>query len=678
MTPEQQKIKELEAKLQQMQSSLDQAKAQITDLQAQKGILYATYDDYVRLILECLAILKEKFPTDAEFQKEVWHRIEQSCSQSARNMSCEKFLKRVFCKRSERTQYPSAKQVVEAATDRFNQIKPKVRGLEKRCAQMGNALTVAGKAVQKAAAKSDDESLKDAAFLAEYARPQTEEKTNGQSLGRQALPFDRNEEETPDATVQCSCGNKTDFIAGTVMQSAVRELENHAQELVKTVCSRYQQVQCRKCGRVHLVYHDDSMPVTPKSTMGLSSTVAAAVLYADGIPLNKVEKMLFGKDSKLGNETLGRNVHKLSQDYLKPMVTAFVEAMNGQYALVADETVIKVLQSQGHGPCEPAEDTREQDYLAAVCSPYYETKRAVVFNHLGGRGAKVIGENLSKYSPKAWVTDAYSAYDSYCDEGGLIHQCCWIHLKRELLDAVNIDSLVKSLNCKTDDEAIKRATKEMKLNADVYKLCCVIQGVSKLFGYEKMVKRDWNKPIEDYFDAVRDNRNKHAKVLVERIDKILAALAEKYTEKKGSKYVGTSRNNQMCKALTYYMNHRENFKKFVEDPQIPLDSNAVEASIRPVAVLRKASEFKQSVEYTESLCTLLSVTETAKANGLNTPIEWLTDYAKAYFLHRASNTLTKAVNENGRSLDSKLMEFDEGSEAGFDIEPWLPWNYVKR
>ena len=29
-------------------------------------------------------------------------------------------------------------------------------------------------------------------------------------------------------------------------------------------------------------------------------------------------------------------------------------------------------------------------------------------------------------------------------------------------------------------------------------------------------------------------------------------------------------------------------------------------------------------------------------------------------------------------MDSKLMAFNEGSEEGFDMEPWLPWNYKAR
>ena len=193
-----------------------------------------------------------------------------------------------------------------------------------------------------------------------------------------------------------------------------------------------------------------------------------------------------------------------------------------------------------------------------------------------------------------------------------------------------------------------------------------------------MIKRKDYRNDDEYFEAVLQNRRRHAQALMQNIDSVMQTLSEMYAKIQGGKYVKGSRNDQLSKAVTYYMNHRENFRLFLDDGKIPLDTNAVESSIRAVAVLRKACDHKQSVEYTESLCTLMSLTETAKANGLDNVIEWLTEYSKAYYLHRADNTLTHEVNVNGRSLDSKLMAFNAGSEEGFDMEPWLPWNYKAR
>ena len=55
-----------------------------------------------------------------------------------------------------------------------------------------------------------------------------------------------------------------------------------------------------------------------------------------------------------------------------------------------------------------------------------------------------------------------------------------MHLKRELLDGVNIDSLVKSLKCQTPEQAIERVTKEINNDESIYHICCVIKGISKI------------------------------------------------------------------------------------------------------------------------------------------------------------------------------------------------------
>ena len=70
--------------------------------------------------------------------------------------------------------------------------------------------------------------------------------------------------------------------------------------------------------------------------------------------------------------------------------------------------------------------------------------------------------------------------------------------------------------------------------------------------------------------------------------------------------------------------------------------------------------------------------ETAKMHGFNTAMtmEWLQDFGRAYYLHRANATLTHEVNNRGRRLDNKLMGFTPESVEGFDVDSWLPWNYL--
>ena len=77
---------------------------------------------------------------------------------------------------------------------------------------------------------------------------------------------------------------------------------------------------------------------------------------------------------------------------------------------------------------------------------------------------------------------------------------------------------------------------------------------------------------------------------------------------------------------------------------------------------------------------VLKTGETARLNGFNAAktIKWLRDFGRAYYLHRANATLTEQVNNFGRALDEELTAFTSESAEGFDVEPWLPWNYGRR
>ena len=71
--------------------------------------------------------------------------------------------------------------------------------------------------------------------------------------------------------------------------------------------------------------------------------------------------------------------------------------------------------------------------------------------------------------------------------------------------------------------------------------------------------------------------------------------------------------------------------------------------------------------------------ETAKMHGFNTAMtmEWLQDFGLVQHQFRTVNaTLTHEVNNRGLVLDNKLMGFTPESVEGFDVDSWLPWNYL--
>lgn len=106
MTPEQKRIQELEAKLHQMElkhaREMQEAQSKIGDLQSQVLFLQNCSGSIVNVIVEGLLILQNKYPSDAQFQKELWEKITSNTDKAATNLSKEKFFKRLFKKGNER------------------------------------------------------------------------------------------------------------------------------------------------------------------------------------------------------------------------------------------------------------------------------------------------------------------------------------------------------------------------------------------------------------------------------------------------------------------------------------------------------------------------------------------------------------------------------------------------
>lgn len=100
-------------------------------------------------------------------------------------------------------------------------------------------------------------------------------------------------------------------------------------------------------------------------------------------------------------------------------------------------------------------------------------------------------------------------------------------------------------------------------------------------------------------------------------------------------------------AIQYALNQEENLRRFLDDGNIPIDNGITERAVKPVALYRRNSLFSFSVRGAEAMTTILSLIETAKANG-----------ADPYFY-------LKYLMEQ---LPPHL--YDKGSEYMPDLMPW--------
>ena len=220
------------------------------------------------------------------------------------------------------------------------------------------------------------------------------------------------------------------------------------------------------------------------------------------------------------------------------------------------------------------------------------------------RSGTVAAELLQDYS-QALMVDGYQGYQPVCTQNQIQRQGCWAHARRKFMDAQKIQAKGK-----------------------VGKADQAIAFIGKLYAIEKNIKE---LPTDKRYEI----RQKESKPIVDKIkiwmDKSIANVPPKMA---------------LGKALYYLHEQWPRLIRYLDDGTNPIDNNLAENAIRPFTLGRKNWLFSNSQVGAKASAHLYSLTETAKANGIN-PY----DYLNSVF-----TDLPNAVTV-------------------MDIEKLLPWNY---
>ncbi len=544
-------------------------------------------------------------------------------------------------------------------------------------------------AIQAAADQPDNAALAAAANIAKTADPERKEYERKPSIGRQKLKAttDKVTYDLSEGPVVCPCcGADKHIDQGVVREALIRTAVTKLNDLHQIAQNDAQHCYCHTCGKFFDRFSNDEVPVKPGRQMGLSTAVTVHGLYCLGVPLNKIMTAMFGPKDQLGKDTLGRNLHDWALDSLNPLLVAMTKVMHRQHTLLMDETPFLVLQSNGQGICEaPKEDEkRKKDYIGVQCSTFSAEQRCILFTNLGSRSSEKIFESLKDTKAKVLVTDGYSSYAAFCQgDGRPILQNCCAHLRRVILDALNIKKINELLFDEEEmNAAVAKAKARFAVGSPAFLLCSVLTAFSKIYGNEATLERKPGETRKQHLARVLESRQKYAKPLMDNIDVIMSELAKTLTRvTKTDTYESANQASQAAAAVVYYMNRRKNFRVFLTDPEVPPDSNTVERAVRPLTVLRNASNFKQSQEHMDSLCIMMSLFESGKANHIENIGEWLEDYSRAFYQHRLNRTLARIAREEGGidvALDKRVQCFDDDSAEGFDFSEFYPWSYTPR
>ena len=109
--------------------------------------------------------------------------------------------------------------------------------------------------------------------------------------------------------------------------------------------------------------------------------------------------------------------------------------------------------------------------------------------------------------------------------------------------------------------------------------------------------------------------------------------------------------SETAKGLAYSINQEEYLKVFLTDGEIPIDDSASERALRNFTIGCKNWMTINTIRGAQASAVIYSITETARANGLNA----------YYYIKYLLEQLAALIDEQGNIEQSKL-------------EPLMPWS----
>ena len=238
----------------------------------------------------------------------------------------------------------------------------------------------------------------------------------------------------------------------------------------------------------------------------------------------------------------------------------------------------------------------------------FESADCVVFTLDKGRAHDVPEDHFGEKARGIVMVDRYSAYKAmkHVKEGRLRLAFCWAHQRRDFLD-------VEKSWPKHSDWAV-----------------------------------DWLGRIGELYKLNDDRLQQKAKSRAfKQRDKNLRQAVEKMRQSTEAELRDKDLHPAKRKVLASMQEHWEGLTLFVDNPQVPMDNNQSERTLRIAALCRK-NYYGSGSEWSGKLAVrMFSILATLKKWRIN-PRKWLSAYLQACA--------------------------EAGGEMGKDVEKWMPWN----
>lgn len=246
---------------------------------------------------------------------------------------------------------------------------------------------------------------------------------------------------------------------------------------------------------------------------------------------------------------------------LAPLAQALKEFIVGHDVVHADETPIKLLA--------PGKGKTSRAYVWVYRTTNFVNRRAVYYDFSPGRGGENARRVLQGYAGTL-VSDDFSGYHALQAQG-VTAALCMAHARRKFIEAHQFNGSAIAGHA--------------------------VALIAKLYEVERQAR-------ELQPEARWLWRQQHAKPVVDALHAWLTEQRQKL-----------AKADVTARAIAYALSNWTGLTRYLDDGQVPIDNNAAENAVRPLAVGRKNWLFVGSQQAGERAAVVLSLIESAKLNG---------------------------------------------------------------
>ena len=409
--------------------------------------------------------------------------------------------------------------------------------------------------------------------------PAAKRSTRPRAVNRGALPkhLPRVEEVIEPESLTCACGGCLHSIG-----EDVSERLDIVPARFRVIVTRRPKYACRSCtdGVVQAPAPARLIP----GGLPTEATVAHVLVskYADHLPLYRQTQICSRQGIDLDRSTLADWVGRAAFE-LRPVFDALIAALKRSTKLFMDETRAPVL--------DPGRCKTKTGYFWALARddrPWGgDDPPGVAFTYAPGRGGSHAERILEGFGGVLQV-DGYAGYNRLIapDRAGpeIRLAYCWAHARRKLVE------ITRTGPAPIAEEGVKRI-------GDLYRIETEIRGSGPA---ARLAARQ------------------------ERSAPIVADLESWLTHHRAR----VASKSPLGEALKYMAKYWHGLCLFLTDGRVELDSNAVERTIRPIALNRKNALFAGHDAGAENWAAIASLIETCKLNAVD-PHAWLAKTLKA-------------------------------------------------